>query len=275
MQEYPVCAVMPFSDRRGHGMAHYPELRAWAKAFFQSIPERPSRFDYWRGTDSSLEDVLRQKLQQNVEMYVLTAEERAYLLDRLGKTEPPPDPEPEPGEAEYRDHGAYLHRRWEELEIPRKTREIAERRNLEPWERVQLKTMATLRKVGSDPRLMGLTRSADEMRRLEDLEAEFTALQTGALIQVTKELHHDQGAKDVGLSGKPSGHSVTMQDGRKVAEDIVTVKPTVKGKVVPGNWMLVDAISAGGSADAKPAWNVLGPNTDSSRTWEEPPRSGA
>jgi hypothetical protein len=122
---------------------------------------------------------------------------------------------------------------------------------------------------------MGLTRSADEMRRLEDLEAEFTALQTGALIQVTKELHHDQGATDVGLSGKPSGHSVTMQDGRKVAEDIVTVKPTVKGKVVPGNWMLVDAISAGGSADAKPAWNVLGPNTDSSRTWEEPPRSGA
>jgi hypothetical protein len=83
IQRFPICAVMPFADRRGHGIAADERLRAWAIALLRANPSRPGRFDYWQSTQSSLTGVLRNKLGQSVELVVLSTEEKHFLLEKL------------------------------------------------------------------------------------------------------------------------------------------------------------------------------------------------
>ncbi|HVL65715.1 MAG TPA: hypothetical protein VM364_00505 [Vicinamibacterales bacterium] len=84
IREFPIVCVMPFADRRPTGMIDHPVLRAWARAFLEANPARPNRFDYWRGGATDLPTVLRNKLGQSTELVILSADEKRYLLDRLG-----------------------------------------------------------------------------------------------------------------------------------------------------------------------------------------------
>jgi hypothetical protein len=86
VQRFPVCGVMPFADRRGHGIAADADLRAWAEAFARANPARPNRFDYWRSEQSDLAAVLRNKLGQTTELVVLSHAEKDYLLERIGQS---------------------------------------------------------------------------------------------------------------------------------------------------------------------------------------------
>lgn len=180
------------------------------------------------------------------------------------KPDEPKEPEPEEPKMNYREYGEYFARRWNELGIPAKTEEVARRVRPSKAERQYLKRIAEFRRIGRA--------AVAPTVRTNALEEAFKQVQCPALVQIVAELHHTEGNRDVGLSTKNGGNRWTLPDGRNCATDIVTVKPTNDaGKVVAGNFVLVDAIVSVGSPDARPAWMVLGPNEDNSRPWMQPP----
>jgi len=89
LRTYQFVAHMPFSDRRGNAIAINPLLWNQARAFQFAIPsQRPNRFDYWRPTDSSIKDILINKLGQSRAAVVLEPYLREHILEE--KPEPPP-----------------------------------------------------------------------------------------------------------------------------------------------------------------------------------------
>ncbi len=94
MRIYPVIACMPFSDRRGNGMAKNLALRAWCKAWCEAVVARPNRFDGWTSTTTSIADALANKLGQTVEMVMLSSTEKAFLIKAIkNQAEPGKPPE--------------------------------------------------------------------------------------------------------------------------------------------------------------------------------------
>ena len=74
----------------------------------------------------------------------------------------------------------------------------------------------------------------------------------------------------VGFSTKNHGNHWELPDERRIATDIIAVRPTINGRVVAGEHMLVDAIVSVGSAEAEPTWHEIGVNEDDSRPWMKP-----
>jgi hypothetical protein len=145
-----------------------------------------------------------------------------------------------------------------------KMEEVTRRQAVSFDETQQLRRLSAARKSGR----FAIARSP----RLIALEEAYKAVQCPAMVQVAGELFHLKGHRDVGLSTKNAGNNWTLPDGRKIAVDIITIKPTDDaGKVVPGSFVLVDCMASSGSADTRPVWQVLGENTDSSRPALEPP----
>lgn len=173
--------------------------------------------------------------------------------------------QPEEPVMTFRNFGDYLIRRWNELGVPEKTAEVTRKNSVTKTERAALKNLSDVRKSG---RKM----ATKPPKRLLDLEEAYKAVQCPAFVRIVGELFHEHGKKDVGLNTKDSGNNWTLEDGRKVATDIVAIKPTdASGKVVAGNFHLIDAISSSNSADARPGWNDIGENGNSARPWVEPP----
>ena len=91
LRTYQFVAHMPFADRRGNGIANNPRLWNWARMFQFAIPsQRPNRFDYWRPKDSSIEDILKNKLGQGRAAIVLEPYLREHILNEEPTPEPPP-----------------------------------------------------------------------------------------------------------------------------------------------------------------------------------------
>lgn len=84
IQQFPVCGLMPFADRRGHGLSADASLKAWAQAFSLANVGRPNRFDYWTPSASTQAATLKNKFGQTVEMVVLSSAEKSFLLSRIG-----------------------------------------------------------------------------------------------------------------------------------------------------------------------------------------------
>lgn len=232
---FPICVFMPFADRRPQGMLDHPEFRAWALGFLSANVARPNRFDYWKSSTVDTPTVLKNKLQQTIEMVVLSRFEKDFILARLGGGVEPGPVDPPVGEPVYRSFEQYWVRRWNELGIPQKTAALAA-----------------------------------ELGGVED-EARYKAIQCPAMVQVASELYA-QGNLDVGLNIKNGGNLWRLADGRNVATDIFAIKPTVNGVVVPGNFHLVDCVASMGAADSRPVWSDIGPNGNSDRPWAIPPR---
>lgn len=176
--------------------------------------------------------------------------------------EPPPPPPPPPEDKVFKNYEADLLRIWNELGIPEKMAEVTRRNSVSFEETQQLRRLSAARKSG--------VRMAASPR-MADLEQAYLAVQVPAIVHFAGHMFHQRGNRDVGLSTKNGGNHWTLTDGRKVAVDIITVKPTTNDKVVAGNFVLVDVLVSSGSADTRPGWSVLGENTDSSRPWAEPP----
>lgn len=193
------------------------------------------------------------------------------VVDPVDPIDPPPPP---PENKMFRNFEAYVTRRWNELGVPEKTAAVT--RQLKPTgkEKRQLRILADAHKaaetITGKPLRVGSGKGKVSKRTL-DLEEAYKAVQCPAIVQIAGELHHAQGNADVGLSTKNSGNHWPLPDGRKVATDIITIKPTVDGKVVAGNFSLVDVVVSVGSPEARPAWSVLGENQDASRPWMLPP----
>lgn len=83
IQAFPICAVMPFADRRGHGISADPALKGWAQGFARANVSRPNRFDYWTPSTSTPAATLKNKLAQTVEMVVLSGVEKQFLLEKI------------------------------------------------------------------------------------------------------------------------------------------------------------------------------------------------
>jgi hypothetical protein len=185
---------------------------------------------------------------------------------------PPVDPPPPEPVMTYREFSAYFAQRWNELGVPEATAEVTRRMKVTSRERVKLRGMAVQRRIAEGGNNYARRTLSTISKRIETLEQAYKSVQCPAVMQIAGELHHDRGNRDVGLSTKNGGTRWTLKDGRTVADDIITIKPTDgAGNVVSGNFTLVDAVVSIGSADARPTWSVLGPNTDSSRPWALPP----
>lgn len=85
IRKYRPAAVHFFSDRRGKGLAYFPELRAWAKAICAAVSDRPSREDFWENPSISMEERLAAKLRQNVSCYQFSREEADFLIAAIDK----------------------------------------------------------------------------------------------------------------------------------------------------------------------------------------------
>lgn len=100
IRRYPMAAIMPFADRRPSGMLEHPEFREWAMAFKDAIPAgRPNRNDHWTPPGGPIES-LRNKLMQDLEIHMLSAAERRFLLQKMDAAAnpiPAPMPTPDPG----------------------------------------------------------------------------------------------------------------------------------------------------------------------------------
>jgi len=80
LRDYNFVAHMPFADRRGNGISKNESLWKWARTFQYAIPSgRPNRFDYWRPKNSSIKDILKNKLGQSRSAVVL----EKYLRDDI------------------------------------------------------------------------------------------------------------------------------------------------------------------------------------------------
>jgi hypothetical protein len=256
IREFRICGLMPFSDRRGNGIARIPSLRAWAKAFLDANPERPSRYDYWGSATIDIVTVLKNKLQQNVEMTVLSSDEKEFLLDILDHA-PSTGTEPPDMAGAYRSYKDQYAARWRALGVDTDTDRLS----------------SQIREEGGDPH------HAQYIDR-------YKAIQCAAHVRIVSDLHWNDGHKDVGLSTKTGGSHWVLPDGRKVATDIVCVKLTDRNGMVIGaldRWdtiQVVDVFSNG--PNAKPGWhfdrskdtppNPLGLNRDKKRPWAEPPK---
>jgi hypothetical protein len=84
LRHFLIVGFMPFSDRRGNGIARNPILHTQAKAFLDANPARPNRYDYWIPS-SGVATALRNKLAQTTETIVLLPEEKKYILNLLPK----------------------------------------------------------------------------------------------------------------------------------------------------------------------------------------------
>lgn len=94
--DFPIVAFMPFADRRPTGMTEHPPLREWCRAFQYAVPAtRPNRFDYWKPSDQTAEQVLTNKLGQSRAAVVLEPYLRELILEAV-ESDPDPEPEPEP-----------------------------------------------------------------------------------------------------------------------------------------------------------------------------------
>lgn len=152
-----------------------------------------------------------------------------------------------------RDIKPYFVRRWNELGVPQKTKEVGER--------LGIRTHAEFKRIVETDR-----------PRADAAERAFHEVQCPAIFQIVGELHWTHGMKDVGLSTKRAGINWNG-----FATDIVTQKPIdASGNVVGGNFILVDAVGAVGTPEPDPnAWHVLGENDNPARPWAEPPRPSA
>jgi hypothetical protein len=89
-----------------------------------------------------------------------------------------------------------------------------------------------------------------------------TPEQLGVLLNEVAWEHRNEGW---GLSEKPNGYSVPHPDGTRIASDILYHKPTN---------LLYDVLTAAGER-SEPAFNLVGPSTDSSRPWKAPTNPGS
>ena len=83
---YPIIGFLPFSDRRGNGIAKNPELKAWATAFELANPARPNRYDYWTSSGDTKTSILN-KLGQSTSLITLTDREKDYIRGSLQQTQ--------------------------------------------------------------------------------------------------------------------------------------------------------------------------------------------
>lgn len=82
-----------FAWGRPGGITTYPSLKPYARGFLDAIPARPNRFDGWDSND--IDQQLRNKMGQSVELAMLSAKEKARVLHLLsGATPDPEDPPP-------------------------------------------------------------------------------------------------------------------------------------------------------------------------------------
>lgn len=180
----------------------------------------------------------------------------------------------------FNNYGEYWERRWNELGVPQAMDAVSQRMGVTSRERVALSARAMIRDAERQGAVMRPAQmsalQADAQRippaRAEALEEAYKAVQCPAMVKVAGELFHQQHRGDVGLSTKNGGNNWTLPDGRKVATDIFTIKPTDDlGNVVEGNFMLVDCMYSGGSHETRPVWNEIGENQDGGRPWTAPP----
>ena len=83
IREYPIVAHLPFSDRRGNGIAANQSLWNWARTFQYAIPfGRPNRFDYWRPSGVSIKEILENKFGQTRASVVIEPYLREDILRR-------------------------------------------------------------------------------------------------------------------------------------------------------------------------------------------------
>lgn len=83
IQNFPICGIMPFSDKRGHGISEDAILKQWAQLFSLANVTRPNRFDYWTSQQAGLPATLKNKLGQSTDLMTLTATEKTYLISKL------------------------------------------------------------------------------------------------------------------------------------------------------------------------------------------------
>lgn len=81
VQNFPICGIMHFSDRRGNGLSENTTLKQWAQTFSLANVARPNRYDYWTLGDPS--SSLKNKLGQTIELISLTSNEKSFLLSKL------------------------------------------------------------------------------------------------------------------------------------------------------------------------------------------------
>jgi hypothetical protein len=81
IRAYNFVGHMPFSDRRGNGISANESLWKWARTFQYAIPaQRPNRFDYWRPTGLTEQQVLENKFGQTRTAVVIEPYLRDYIL---------------------------------------------------------------------------------------------------------------------------------------------------------------------------------------------------
>lgn len=81
IQQFPICGLMHFSDKRGHGISADASLKQWAQTFSLANVTRPDRYDYWTLGDPA--SSLKNKLGQSTELISLTTSDKQYLLSKL------------------------------------------------------------------------------------------------------------------------------------------------------------------------------------------------
>lgn len=249
VRAYPIVSILPFADRRAHGMVQHPEFRAWARAFLAAA-ERPSRWDYWQSETADPDFVLIEKLTQTTPNIAFSLKEKARLIGFLRRPgpRPVPDPDPDPqAPVTYGDYGADIALRWGQLKVVERSHALAAAHGV--TSQAQINAWFD----GGDPRGPEL---ADKLRHL----------QGEAFVRILGELHHDNGHVDVGLGAKSGGTRLTLPDGTGVAEDVIVLRPRTG---VGPDWQ-GDIVGHMGGYTPFIAWHRLDP-FNPERTWVRPP----